>query len=328
MQENPALALVAVLSLGMAGQWLAWRSKLPSILVLLVLGFAAGPLLGVLHPDETLGDLLFPIVSLSASVILFEGGLSASWRQISRVAQPIRRLVTVGALITWFGASVAGRAILGLEWGLAILLGGILVVTGPTVIDPLIRHVRPTGSVGTIAKLEGIITDPIGALAAVLAFQALESGSAEAAFGAVVFDLVKSVVAGAGLGALGAGVVAVALKREWLPHRLAPAATLIIMLAAFVGANTISHESGLLAVTLMGVMLASTSPDDIRDTFEFTENLRAVLIGTLFILLSARVEIDAITQVPASFVGFAAALLLLVRPLAVAVSLYGTETSW
>ncbi|MBZ0301316.1 MAG: cation:proton antiporter, partial [Anaerolineae bacterium] len=147
MIDNPLFGLAGILLLGTLAQWLSWRLRIPSILVLLLFGFIAGPLTGVLSPDALLGDLLFPVVSLSVAIILFEGGLSLNIRELSEVGGTVRRLITVGVLISWVVISAAAYLLLGLALPIAVLLGAILTVTGPTVVIPLLRHVRPTARV-------------------------------------------------------------------------------------------------------------------------------------------------------------------------------------
>ena len=172
-EESLLLELAAILVLGVGAQWLAWRLRLPSILLLLGFGFLAGPATGIVHPDGLFGDLLFPLVSVSVGLILFEGGLSLRLADLREIGRPLWSLISIGALVTWGLASLAGRFILGLDAGPALLLGAILVVTGPTVIGPLLRHVRPTGKVAAVAHWEGIVIDPVGAVLAVLVYEAL-----------------------------------------------------------------------------------------------------------------------------------------------------------
>lgn len=163
-----AIGGIGVTALGC--QWLAWRLKLPAILFLLLSGILAGPLLGWLDPQELFGPLLMPMVSLAVALILFEGSLTlrlSEWHEIGRV---VRRLVTIGALSTWAVISVATHWLLGFDWMLALLFGTLTLVTGPTVIVPMLRVVRPRASIANILRWEGIVIDPIGALLAVVVY--------------------------------------------------------------------------------------------------------------------------------------------------------------
>ncbi len=200
--EHLLIALAWIVVVGIGAQWIAWATRLPSILLLLASGFILGPATGVLQPDEVFGDLLLPAVSLSVALILFEGAMGLRLRELKESLRPILCLVSIGALVTWVLAAAAARLLLGLETPTALLLGAILVVTGPTVIGPILLHLRPTGPAGRISKWEGIVIDPIGAVLAVLVFEALravESGGMEHAAWEGAGDLLRTVGVGLGL---------------------------------------------------------------------------------------------------------------------------------
>ncbi|MGD8450508.1 MAG: cation:proton antiporter [Phycisphaerae bacterium] len=320
--------LVAVVALGGAAQWLAWRLRLPSILLLLLFGFLAGPVTNLLHPDEVFGGLLLPLVSLSVAVILFEGGLTLNFRELRATGNVVRRLVTVGALATWAVAAVAARLIVGLEWRLALLLGALLIVTGPTVIIPLLRHVRPSGPVGPVLKWEGIVIDPVGALLTVLVFEVLFAGNVQGATAHVALALLKTVVVGGGLGLLAAGLLAVTMARFWIPEFLHNAVALGLVCLAHTLSNAVQPESGLLAVTVMGIALANQRIADIRHVLEFKENLRVLLISALFIILAAQLPFDVLEGLGPASLLFVAALVFVARPLAVWLSTAGSKLHW
>jgi NhaP-type Na+/H+ or K+/H+ antiporter len=170
MAEQALLVLTSIIVLGIGAQWLAGRLRLPSILLLLVFGFLAGPVTGLINPDKTIGDLLFPLVSIAVGIILFEGGLSLRLSELPKLGSVISRQITIGALVTWLVATLAAHYFIQLDWQLSVLLGAILIVTGPTVIGPLLRQIRPAGKSGTVLKWEGILIDPVGAVLAVLVF--------------------------------------------------------------------------------------------------------------------------------------------------------------
>lgn len=327
MNEHILGGLSALISLGAAAQWLAWRVRIPSILVLLAVGFVAGPVTGLLDPDALLGPLTFPLVSLGAAVVLFEGGLTASWQDIRSVAQPVRRLITIGLVVTWTGTTALAHWLLDLKLELAALLGGILVVTGPTVVGPLLRHARPRGQVGAILKFEGILNDPLGAIFAVLVFQVIQTDP-----GSSVTALVLRVAAG-GLLASAMGWAASRLyvgarERGWLPESLENAVLLPLALGVYALTHTIQHESGLLAVTVMGIALASQDRVNVESSVEFTAHARTMLISVLFVLLTARMELSDLTGLSAGALGFVALLIVAVRPLAVWLSTLGTRLGW
>lgn len=328
MSQQLLIALASIVTLGIAAEWLAWRIHLPSILVLLVFGFAAGPASGFLDPDAMLGELLFPIVSISVAIILFEGGMSLRLRELRQIGRVVRNLVTVGALVTWVLAATAAYYVIGLELEPALLLGAILVVTGPTVIVPLLRHVRPVHQVGSTLKWEGILIDPIGAVLAVLVFEAVLAGEVEAATTAVLLALSKTVVVGAVLAALGAGLIVVLMRRQWVPEFLESPLALMLVVASFAVSNAMQPESGLLTATLMGVALTNQKVVGVRHILEFKENLRVLLISGLFILLAARLQTAALRQIGLAELGFLAALIVVVRPAAVALSSFRSEFNW
>lgn len=320
MHHETMNGIVILISLGAGSLWIAWRLRIPSILVLLAVGFVAGPATGLFRPDEVLGSLTFPFVSLAAAVVLFEGGLSASWEEIRGVVTPVRRLILIGIPITWATLAAAAHYVLGLSIELALLLGAILVVTGPTVIGPLLRHAQPRGSVGSILKLEGIIIDPIGAILAVLVFQGIKAEEVERAFSVVSIGILKAAVLSGLLGLACAWLFVKVREREHLPEFLHNAVVLPFALVVYALANHIQAESGLLAVTVMGIALASQKRVDMEQSLEFTEHARTLLISVLFILLTARMELSDITELPIAVLGFVAVVIFVARPLAVAFS--------
>jgi NhaP-type Na+/H+ or K+/H+ antiporter len=325
MAENILLGLSCIIVLGIAASWLAWRLRLPSILLLLIFGFVAGPATGFLCPDELFGDLLLPVVSLSVAVILFEGGLNLSIAELKKTGGVVLKLITIGVLVTWLIGLGAAYFILDLDLELAVLLGAILVVTGPTVIMPLLRHLRPAGQVGTILKWEGIVIDPIGAILAVLVFQVIAAIGLQEAATLVVLSLVKTLILGGIIGAVGAIILVQMLKRYWIPDFLHSVVSLAVVIAAFTASNYIQTDSGLLAVTVMGIVLANQKTVNVRHIIEFKENLRVILISALFILLAARLQISDLAKVGIGSIALLAVLMLVARPASVALSTLGSK---
>ncbi len=325
MSEEVLIEIASLIVLGIGAQWLASRLRMPSILLLLLFGFLAGPVVGVIHPDERFGSLLFPFVSLSVALILYEGGLTLRLAELRGTQKALLLLVSLGALITWAITAVAATVVFDLSWRVATLLGAILVVTGPTVIGPLLRHIRPTGPVGSILKWEGIVIDPIGAVLAVLVFEAVGARGADAATAHVVMAIVKTIVAGGGLGVAAAYVLALLIRRFWVPDFLQNAVSLMFVVAVFTAANIAQHEAGLVAVTVMGFVLANQRMADVRHIVEFKENLRVLLISALFILLAARLEIADLADVGWQGLIFLAVLICVARPLSVFASTMGSD---
>ncbi len=319
------LGLVVVL--GILAQWVAWRIKLPSILLLLVAGFASGPIFGWISPDDLFGDTLFPIVSLSVALILFEGGLSLSFSELRGTGFAILRLVLLGGLVTWLATSAAAWYLLGLSPSISILLGAVLVVTGPTVVLPLLRVVRPKANLHTILKWEGIAIDPVGATLALLIFEViLEVGHRDPAMVAVEV-IGKTLLAGGVTGLAGAGLLMLMMRRFWLPDHLQAPGSLALVVGVFVLSNLLQEESGLFSVTLMGVVLANQRWVAVRHIIDFKEHLRVLLISTLFILLSARLTLQDFSELGWPTILFVASVILLIRPLSVFLSTMGTALS-
>jgi NhaP-type Na+/H+ or K+/H+ antiporter len=326
MVEHALVSLSAVVILGIAAQWMGWRMRIPSILVLLVFGIVAGPVLGWINPGELLGSLLYPVVSLAVALILFEGGLSLSVKEFRAIGAVMAWLVTLGAAMTWLIGALAAHWILGLAWPLAILLGAVLVVTGPTVIGPMLRFIRPTGRTGAILKWEGIVIDPIGAMLAVLVFQVLLHSGTEPEM-VVATTVLKTIAIGALLGLLGALVLGFSMKRDLIPDYLQNPVAVMFVVAVFTGANLLQSESGLLAVTIMGFALANQKAISVQHIVEFKENLRVLLISAVFILLAAHLKLQDLEQIGFSSFLFFLVLVLVARPAAVFASTLGSKLS-
>jgi len=325
--DDPTVLIAGILVLAVGLNWLAVRSGIPSILIYLLTGFVLGPVLGILDPDELFGDLLLPAVSLAVGLILFEGGLSLRLREIKGHARVIWLLVTVGVLVTWAVGWGAAMLFTDLSPGLGLLLGAILVVSGPTVIGPLLSHVRPDRPVGPILKWESILVDPIGVLLAVITFDVLLIGagtSAPSVAGQVGLFLLVGVAVGMVFGV----ALIVAMRRHWVPEHLLSLVGIGTALIAFVVANGLFTEAGLLATPTLGMVLANYRRVRTEQILHFSETIRVVLIGILFIILSARIGTDQLGLIGARAAGILAALVIIARPLAAALSSLGTNLSW
>jgi NhaP-type Na+/H+ or K+/H+ antiporter len=282
--------------------------------LLLLFGFIAGPVTGFLEPDQLLGPVLFPIVSLAVALILFEGGLTLRWSELPQIGPVLFRLISIGALITWLVATLAARFVVGLDWNLAILLGAILIVTGPTVVGPLLRQVRPRGRTGAILKWEGILIDPIGAVLTVLVFEIIRQGEFSRAPGVIVAGVLLTILVGVGLGLLGAAIMVGLLRQYWVPDYLQNAVSLMLVVTLFAISNVLVPESGLLTVIVMGLALANQRLVSVRHIIEFKESLQSLLLGFLFIVLAARLEIDAFLSVGWPGLIFLIILIVIGRP--------------
>lgn len=331
MVLDGALALVVIGLLSLGSQWLAWLFRLPAILPLLLVGIALGPISGLLQPERLFGELLMPVVSLAVAVILFEGALTLKWGEIRQQARVVGRLVSIGMGVTFIGVWLGSHYLLGLDWVLAALFAAISVVTGPTVIAPLLRVVRPKAELDRILRWEGILIDPIGAIFAVLVFTFIEAVNpleTGAVWLEVGRELVLMLLVGLAVGCLGGLLIQRALKRVLFPHYLQNFAMLVMVLGLYWFADNLVHESGLLAVTVLGIWLANCEEIDLTDVLKFKEDLSVMLISALFIILAARVDLNALIVLGPAAIGLLAWLQLGVRPLAVLASTLGSELSW
>ena len=254
MEGGELTSLVLIVALGVGAQWVAWRINIPSIAILLLAGVEAGPFLHWIQPDELFGDALMPSVSLAVGVILFEGGMTLRLDELSRIGPAVLRLCSLGALVTWALATLTLHFVLALSSPMAVLLGAVLVVTGPTVIQPMLRHLRLTEPAASILRWEGILIDPVGAILAVLVFEAIiESGGSNVLTVQTLIGLATATTVGTAAGLAGAWVLGAALRRYWIPDHLQNPVALGAVAAVMWGANSLRDESGLLAVVVMGI---------------------------------------------------------------------------
>ena len=328
MNEEKLIELASIVVIGIGSQWLAWKLRVPSILFFLVLGFVAGPVLKFIHPDGLLGDLLFPIVSISVALILFEGGLTLRLGELKDVGRVVITLIILGAAITWVISSAAAYYILNLDIRVSILLGAILVVTGPTVIGPLLSHIRPIKRVGRILKWEGILIDPVGAILAVLVFEVILAGKISAAGTVVFLGILKTILIGGVIGFGMAQLLIQLLRKFLIPDFLQESVAFVMVIGAFVFSNVLQPESGLLTVTLMGLFMDNQKLVSIKHIIEFKENLRVIIISSIFILLAARLQLSDFENFNLSTVLFLVVLIFIARPVSVFLSTIGSKLNW
>ena len=321
MDNNLLYTMAAVLVLGVGAQWLSWRLKLPSILALLILGIIAGPITGLLQPDKMFGPMLFPMVSLGVALVLFEGGMTLRFRDIRGHGRTVTNIVSWGALLNWLLIAGGCWALAGFTPGLALLFAALVVVTGPTVINPLLRTMRAIPQVSNVLRWEGILIDPVGALLAVLVFQFLLSGTSS------YWIFAQSITTGLLTGVAGALSLGFVLRRHWVPEYLLNVVTLAWVVMVFAGSDYLAHESGLLAVTLMGVMLGNMRNLDVSEILSFKESLSVLIISVLFVVLGARV--DPMDILATGWQGITVLLVvLLARPCVIWLTTIGAGYTW
>ncbi|MCM5703519.1 cation:proton antiporter [Larsenimonas salina] len=326
--EHAALYLSLIGLLALVCQWVAWKMRLPAILPLLIAGLLIGPASGVLKPDELLGDLLFPLVSLSVAVILFEGSLTLDYKDLRGHGHTVSRLVTWGVLVTGLIGTAAAHWLLGVSWQIAAVAGAVLVVTGPTVVTPLLQTLRAKGNLTQILRWEGILIDPIGALLAVLVYEFVAIGQDNGAASHTLLLFAKTIGLGFGVGGVGGYIWGRVLRNYWLPQKLHSFGTLMVMLALFAASNTLFEESGLLTVTVLGIWLANMRGVPTAPIIEFKETLSVLLISGLFILLAARISSEQLMALTWPYWLMLAILMWVARPLSVWVCTIGSGLNW
>ena len=315
------LGTIVVLGVGM--QWLARRLQLPAILLLIAAGLAVGPWLDLVDPDEIFGDALFPVVALAVGLLLFEGGLGLDIAELrTSGAKPVVRLITVGVLITGVALALVAMPLFDLPLSQAALLGALLVVSGPTVVGPLLKLSRPRAPSSTILRWEGIMIDPIGATLALVVLEVIlnEGSPGERLLG----------TAGVGIafGILGSILLVGALRKFLVPDDLELAVTFMIVVGAYAGAEAIQSESGLFATTALGVVLANQRFIQVRRITAFNEDIGIILLGGLFILLSARTNVDQLVDVLVPSIALVAVAILVVRPIVTWACTVGSGMKW
>lgn len=321
---GPGAYLALVIAVSVACQWVAWRLRIPSILLLLVVGFGIGQ---VVRAEDVLGhDILFDGVGILVGVILFEGSMGLRLKQVRGLGKPVRRLTTVTVAVAWVLITMAAW-LLGFDIRLAVLIGAILVVTGPTVINPILRSLRPTRRVASLLRWEGIVVDPIGAVLALLVFQAVTAGETQVALASVLIVLGKTIAIAVSITVVFGGTLEFLMRRRAIPDFLHGVVFLAAAVTALELSNSLQSDSGLLTVTLLGIYLGNRPKLQLEHVAEFSEHLQVLFVGALFVVLAGRVTPGQLLDVLPTALLFLAALVLVVRPVSVLVGLAGTNAS-
>lgn len=326
---SPVQAFAVVGIAGVSAQWLAWRFRLPAIVLMLAAGLILGPVTGIFVPSRDLGSIIGPMISLAVAVILFEGGLTLSLKKLSDARPAVRRLVYIGAPVGWVLSSLVLMFGAGLGWESAIVFGGIMIVTGPTVIAPLLRQAKLTSRPAQILQWEGIVNDPIGALVAVLALGVVMIVHSEFPVAASATYFLLGIGFALALGLAAGWLIVTSFSEGWVPEYMKVPVLFVSVLATFAIADSILHESGLLAVTVMGLMIANADLPSYHELHRFKEHATILLVSGVFILLGAGITFETLAQLD----WWRAALFVLLvicvaRPLTVLISLIGTNLTW
>lgn len=338
------IELAGIIILGILAQWVAWKLKIPAILPLILIGLLVGPIAAeFLSEDGTKwiepiwngkkglfpGESLYYFVSLAISIILFEGGLTLKRAEIKNVGPVITKLITIGSAITFLASGIVAHFTFNLRWDLSFLFAGLIIVTGPTVITPILRNIPLKKDVSTVLKWEGILIDPIGALVAVLVFEFISVGGGSGFTKTALIEFGKIVLFGTTFGFTFAHALAFAINKNMIPHYLLNVVSLSAVLLVFVESELFAHESGLLAVVVMGMVLGNSKLDNIKELLYFKESLSVLLISILFILLAANINIeDLLLLYNWNTVILFAIVVFIIRPVAVFISTYGSKLNF
>ncbi|WP_100550993.1 cation:proton antiporter [Caedibacter taeniospiralis] len=329
------VVFMVILLLGFICQWLAWRMKLPAILFLLVVGIVLGPVsqlvLGehyqFLRPTFLFKDTLYPIVSICVAVILFEGCMSLKFKEIKGLGGTVRNIVTIGLLVTAILTTLLVHFIFNISWQVSALIGAISSVSGPTVVVPILRSVRPTEKLANVIRWEGMLVDPIGALLAVIVFTAITASQYNALWNIITHILLVFIVGGIG-GLIAGFLLGTILKRQWVPGYLNNMFVLSFVITSFVVAERIVEGGGLLIVTVMGVIVGNMPNAHIEEILDFKESLSLILISNLFIILGANISFEHLEAVWWKAIILVLLLQIIVRPIAAGISTLGSELNW
>ncbi|WP_166959811.1 cation:proton antiporter [Yeosuana marina] len=335
------LELSGIIILGILAQWVAWKFKIPAILPLILIGLLVGPIAATFFSEDGSkwiepvwngtkglfpGDGLFYFVSLAISIILFEGGLTLKRSEIKHVGPVITKLITLGSAITFFGAGFLVRFIFNLSWEISFLVSGLIIVTGPTVITPILRNIPLKKDVSAVLKWEGILIDPIGALVAVLVFEFISVEGDSGFTKTALIEFGKIILFGTTFGFTFAHALIFAINKNFVPHYLLNVVSLSTVLLVFVESEIFAHESGLLAVVVMGMVVGNGKLENMKELLYFKESLSVLLISILFILLAANINMeDLMLLYRWETVALFALVVFVIRPLAVFLSTAGSK---
>ncbi|WP_026451856.1 cation:proton antiporter [Aequorivita capsosiphonis] len=332
--------LAGIIILGILAQWVAWKLKIPAILPLILIGLLVGPLSTFLSADGTQwlqpiwngekglfpGENLFYFVSLAVGIILFEGGLTLKREEISKVGPVIGKLISIGAAITFVGAGVAAHYVFGLNWRIAFLFSALIIVTGPTVITPILRNIPLKKDVAAVLRWEGILIDPIGALVAVLVYEFISVEGDSGYTKQALLDFGKIILIGMAFGISAGYALYFSIKKKLVPHYLSNVVSLSLVMAVFVISDLFAHESGLLAVVVMGMFLGNSDLPSLKELLYFKESLSVLLVSILFILLAANISVEDLLLVYNVKTAILLAIIIFVlRPLTVFASTTGSS---
>lgn len=336
------LELAAIIVFGIFAQWIAWKLKIPAIFPLILLGLILGPLSTLvldkqwINPENIFaGKTMYYFVSLSVGVILFEGGLTLKFKEVRKLAGVVRNLLIFGAIIMLIGGALTAHYFLGMDYRVGLLFGSLIIVTGPTVIAPILQSVKPKKNISTILKWEGIVIDPIGALVAVLVYELLfvstmgVGGDHSLGLTQVAFKtFFLTVCVGSFFGLFSGWALHTLLRKDLIPHFLINVLSLGFVIFAFAVADVLQPESGLLSVTVMGILMANIKTPNLDKILDFKESLTVILISVLFIILSAKIQMEQLISLDFNTIYVFLIIVFVLRPIVVWLSSIGSDLNW
>ena len=328
------LTIAIIAGSGAVAQWLAWRLRWPSIVLMMGAGLILGPLAALalgaplLDPSASWGGYLRPMIALAVAVILFEGGITLNVRELRDASAPVRRMVLFGFPIGWGLAVLCLHYAAGLAWDMAAMIGALLTTTGPTVVLPLLRQAKLPGRVASVLKWEGIVNDPIGALCAVFVFEAIRQNAIGQDWTAAAIALAMGAVIGAVLGFAFGYAMSQAFRRGWVPESMKAPLVLASVMVCFSVADALASETGLVAVTLFGLVVANARLASIEEMRRFKEGIASILVAAVFVVLAADLEPADLAQLDWRAGIFILVFMLIARPLSVILATAGSGLSW
>ena len=322
---DPVAAVALVGALGVGSQWLAWQLRMPAIVLMLAAGLLVGPVFGIFEPSRDIGPFYLPMISIAVAIILFEGGLTLNFHTLRDAATGVKRLVFIGAPLGWLLSTLALRWGAGTSWESAAVFGGIMIVTGPTVIAPLLRSARLSRRPAALLQWEAILNDPVGALAAVLALEVVIVLRTSEQIGGAFWSLAFGIGVATALGVAAGYLLSWAFRRAKVPEYMKVPVLFAMVLAVFAVADSILHESGLLAVTVMGIVIANANLAAYEEMRRFKEHATILLVSGVFILLAASLDFSALSQLTWRSIFFVIVVLSVVRPVTVFLALAFTD---
>lgn len=316
--------LVVIMLIGLLGigsQWIAWRYRMPAIVVMSIMGLIVGPGLGLINPEKTFNNLYDPIISVAVAIILFEGSLNLKFKELRGLSKPIFRIATIGAFIAWILGSLTAHYVAGLSLAVSFVIGGLFIVTGPTVIIPLLRQAKLKPRPAKVLKWEGIIVDPIGVLLAVFAFEIITYFTASDPDGKALLIFFIAAVFAVIFGWLCGRFISWVFDYGYIPEFLKSPVVFVVVILCFTAADELVQGAGLLSVTAMGMTLANMKTTSVADMRHFKEDISILLISAIFIMLTASLQVETLLQIfDLHIIGYVALMMFVVRPLSIFLS--------